>query len=223
VAPYLTLLLNGAGWAPGFPRLLTNDQLPLARRLAAIGDISCDLGGGIEFVTRATTLSEPTFDMNGISVMSVDILPASLPMDASAAFAGKFEPYLRALVGEYRGEKASDANLERALARATLAKDGKIRKGFEWLQDNVDKWRAQSSTTTQVPQTLGAGARKSRVLVLGCGMVAGPAVNELAGRGDLDVIVGKCVHLSCLRKYSARCSQQCSRRSEALGGAISSC
>jgi hypothetical protein len=52
IAPYLTLLLNGAGWARGFPRLMSNDQLALAleeaqgigrARLTCIGDISCDV------------------------------------------------------------------------------------------------------------------------------------------------------------------------------------
>ena len=52
IAPYLTLLFNGAGWAPNFPRLMTNEQLALALekaqqvgkgRFACIGDISCDV------------------------------------------------------------------------------------------------------------------------------------------------------------------------------------
>lgn len=51
VAPYLTLLLNGTGWAPGYPRLMTNEQLEIAltraeelggARFQNIGDISCD-------------------------------------------------------------------------------------------------------------------------------------------------------------------------------------
>jgi hypothetical protein len=53
VAPYLTLFLNGTGWAPSFPRLMTSEQLQttLTRaktyggsRFTNIGDISCDVG-----------------------------------------------------------------------------------------------------------------------------------------------------------------------------------
>lgn len=52
VAPFLTLLLNGAGWAPSYPRLISNDQLTVALeraqqvgrgRFACVGDISCDV------------------------------------------------------------------------------------------------------------------------------------------------------------------------------------
>lgn len=53
IAPYLTLFINGAGWSPSFPRLMTNKQLVTALgrakevgrgRFASIGDISCDIG-----------------------------------------------------------------------------------------------------------------------------------------------------------------------------------
>jgi hypothetical protein len=52
VAPYLTLFLNGVGWLPSFPRLMTNEQLGAAltraaevgrARFGTIGDISCDV------------------------------------------------------------------------------------------------------------------------------------------------------------------------------------
>ena len=53
IAPYLSLLLHGAGWAPAFPRLMTNEQLTTTLeiaqtlgkgRFACVGDISCDVG-----------------------------------------------------------------------------------------------------------------------------------------------------------------------------------
>lgn len=58
IAPYLTLFLNGTGWSPSFPRLMTNEQLSVTLELARgipgfrftnIGDISCDIEvrGGI--------------------------------------------------------------------------------------------------------------------------------------------------------------------------------
>lgn len=57
IAPYLTLLLNGTGWAPGFPRLIGKEALgdcvkqikdierEIGRRegrFGVVGDISCD-------------------------------------------------------------------------------------------------------------------------------------------------------------------------------------
>lgn len=66
------MVVNGSYWAPGSPRLLTVDQhVQLRRQLAGRGwekkrflsivDVSCDFGGGVEFVERATTIEEPVF------------------------------------------------------------------------------------------------------------------------------------------------------------------
>ena len=69
IAPYTTLLINGAGWQPGFPRLMTNDQLATALRASrtlsphgrfrTVADVSCDVKGGLEFVERSTTVRSP--------------------------------------------------------------------------------------------------------------------------------------------------------------------
>lgn len=152
----------------------------------------------------------------GISVMAVDILPTSLPKDASAHFAGAVKEYVRTLVKEQRG--ASDGELGelgQALRRASVAVGGKVTGGEgssfddefrEVLEGKVRRWR---ETVTQSPSvshdsssTYGlagkaegtAGSpRKKRVLVLGSGMVAGPAVDHLASRRDVEVIVGQYV------------------------------
>lgn len=55
IAPYLTLLLNGAGWAPGYPKMMSEEGVKTAGnvingmdenkrkgRFAVVGDISCD-------------------------------------------------------------------------------------------------------------------------------------------------------------------------------------
>ena len=52
IAPYLTLFINGVGWRPKFPRLMTNNQLSAATykasnfpgfRFMNVADISCDI------------------------------------------------------------------------------------------------------------------------------------------------------------------------------------
>jgi hypothetical protein len=52
IAPYLSLFINCTGWAPSFPRVMSNEQLAIALeaaravglgRMASIGDISCDI------------------------------------------------------------------------------------------------------------------------------------------------------------------------------------
>lgn len=155
---------------------------------------------------RATTLDAPTYAVGagGVAVMSVDILPASLPRDASAAFGARVVRYVRALVDEYRGRGGGDESgseeIREALGRASVARGGKVREGFEWLDEKVRAWRA-GEEVSRAEGEKGAAAvpgRKKRVLVLGSGMVAGPAVDELAETGDVEVVVGASAYPSLL-------------------------
>lgn len=66
IAPYATLLVNGIYWDSKYPRLITNEQLKdlyskKNARLLSIADISCDLGGSLEFMSRASKIDEPWF------------------------------------------------------------------------------------------------------------------------------------------------------------------
>ncbi|KAJ8521319.1 hypothetical protein ONZ45_g1975 [Pleurotus djamor] len=277
VAPYLTLFLNGTGWQPSFPRLMTNEQLEVAlykakslggARFTNIGDISCDLDGGLEFMKRSSTISSPFYkiqpsspDLPPVQIMSVDILPASIPLDASEHFSDKFFPYLQALVREYvpqhpqeshvilgsngpiREELAKlltrprfDSSHTSALQRATIAQGGELEAPHRWLREGVNEWRKthpqeheklkqeakqllrpHKQGVAQAPERYGAlttppsfGAIraaggptdnvnvevvrptrpvKKRMLMLGSGMVAGPAVDEIAKRSDIELII----------------------------------
>ena len=136
---------------------------------------------------------------HGVAVMSVDILPASLPRDASAAFGARVVRYVRALVDEYRGGggESGSGEIGEALRRASVARGGKVREGFEWLEDKVRAWRtSEAASRVEEKGAAAVPGRKRRVLVLGSGMVAGPAVDELAGTGDVEVVVGTSAHLS---------------------------
>lgn len=216
VAPYLTLLLNGTGWSPSFPRLMTNDQLTVAldrakalggARFTNIGDISCDVEGGLQFLTRATTLSSPFYttrphtlpsDLPSVQMMSVDILPASLPFDASKHFSSVFLPYLESLIKEYTGILERDEYTV-ALDRATIARNGKLVGKHGWLQEAVNTFYETSNDVLQKdekeernelqPAQQPAVLRKKKLLMLGSGMVAGPAVDEIAKRADVQLLV----------------------------------
>jgi alpha-aminoadipic semialdehyde synthase len=178
--------------------------LALAKRLAAVGDISCDIGGGLEFVSRATTIDSPSYDVNGVTVVAVDILPASLPRDASVHFSGKLVRYVRSMVNDYKGIKGEDAEASDSVKRATIASEGQLQQRHEWLAEKVKVWRNSqgsriedkrppSDTSSENDGRMGhTFERKKRVLVLGSGMVAGPAVDELAARPDVEMIVGEC-------------------------------
>ncbi|KAJ6584864.1 Saccharopine dehydrogenase-domain-containing protein [Mycena capillaripes] len=220
VAPYLTLFLNGVGWAPSFPRLMTSADLieTLSRakaiggaRFTNIGDISCDPGGGLEFLPRSSTLSSPFYKtrpsalpsyLPSVQMMAVDILPASIPLDASEHFSNALAPYLDNLIEYYRAGGAGV--LDPALERATIASGGQLAEKHRWLQDSVDKLRMKgllepdavlptapvedSSSDEVVIGSMGV-LRKKKVLLLGSGMVAGPAVEEIARREDVQLLI----------------------------------
>ncbi|TBU54781.1 Saccharopine dehydrogenase-domain-containing protein [Dichomitus squalens] len=218
IAPYLSLLLHGAGWAPTYPRLMTNEQLTTTLeiaqtlgkgRFACVGDISCDVNGGLEFLSQYTTLCSPTVvarpptlpaHLPSVTMMAVDILPTALPLEASQHFSGKFLPYLRSIISSYTSKEAAseEERLTReALERATVASGGELRTGWEWLRTPLGAWK-ESVVSAQSGEVSGKGKEreaasgsqpKKTVLMLGSGMVAPPAVQELCGRSDVQVIV----------------------------------
>ncbi|KAF9067905.1 Saccharopine dehydrogenase-domain-containing protein [Rhodocollybia butyracea] len=204
IAPYLTLLLNGTGWAPGFPRLIGKEALgdcvkrikdierEIGRRegrFGVVGDISCDPYGGLEFLTHSTTLDNPYYKIDApvpssslnsesdssypIYIQAVDILPASLPLDASIHFSKGLKRYLEGVLRRYVGlaavktndaEAESDVNnivkeeeeikeTEEALSRATIASSGKLAgrfgdmKGDGSLGQKVQAWRDRVSSS----------------------------------------------------------------------------
>ncbi|KAF5390911.1 hypothetical protein D9757_004030 [Collybiopsis confluens] len=304
IAPYVTLLLNGAGWAPGFPRLMSNDGLrecvslikamgkDTEGRFGCVGDISCDpyvrdssifvvipsnplfstsVQGGLEFLTHSTTLSDPHYKIDvpvstsqstslkpdsassshELWIQAVDILPASLPFDASNHFSQGLWDYLRAVARRYAAyadwenskagtrlfssdvpiqrlganlsveEHSNAIQLEEQFRRATIASSGRLVGRFapgekdEWLGERVRNYRdkvAASSVGARRavpslalnPSALGVGSvpvnavrgmaslstfRPKRILLLGSGMVAGPAVRHIAERKDVELVV----------------------------------
>ncbi|OSD00329.1 hypothetical protein PYCCODRAFT_1437464 [Trametes coccinea BRFM310] len=223
VAPYLSLLLHGAGWAPGYPRLMTNEDLTTTLeiaqtlgkgRFACVGDISCDVEGGLEFLSRHTTLSSPFYTarpptlpahLPSVTMMAVDILPTALPLEASQHFSNAFLPYLRSIISGYTRTGAHEPTaveqkkIHDALERATVARAGELSASFEWLRKPLGVWKdsVKAATTATKGQTINVestkpahtGVQPKKVLMLGSGMVAPPAVAELCKRPDVQLVV----------------------------------
>ncbi|GAA6007492.1 hypothetical protein JCM11491_004182 [Sporobolomyces phaffii] len=192
IAPFTTLFLNGGFFSKGCPLLLSTEQLARIQadpksRLVSIVDVSCDFDGALEFITSATTLDDPIIQFDaatntfhrdparrGTQISSVEILPSALPRDATDKFSSSVLPYVRQLL-DPNSSRAS-RELAAALERATLAKGGKLEKQHEWLYGLLEEQGQQKTT-------------RKRAVVLGAGLVAGPAVRTLAAQGNLDVIV----------------------------------
>lgn len=136
--------------------------------------------------------------------MSVDILPTALPLEASQDFCKGILPYVKTICEDYapNGKTGSSANdgLRQAIKRATIASSGVLAETHHWLQDLVNESRRANpsasnfqSQPTASPSSTSFPLRIDRknILLLGSGMVAGPAVEEISRRSDVNLMIGK--------------------------------
>ncbi len=123
--------------------------------------------------------------------MAVDILPTALPREASQHFAHAFLPYLRSVLAGYAHSSPPAESSRASLERATVTRGGELSDAFGWLRGPLGVWK--DGLRDAAPSTNGiAGAHpRKKVLMLGSGMVAPPAVAELCKRPDVEVVVGQ--------------------------------
>lgn len=161
---------------------------------------------------RASTLSSPFYStrpaslsshLPSVTMMSVDILPTALPLEASTHFSNVLTPYLKSLIRGYRTPGAPhlngnvDLKLAAGLERATVAEGGELRPAHKWLYGTLSKWKegveAEKSGAASSAEGIAASrpGPKKRVLMLGSGMVAKPTVDELCTASDVELIVGE--------------------------------
>ena len=139
-------------------------------------------------------------ELPGIQVMSVDILPSEIPLDSSRHFSHKLLPYIRSLIRAQQGKSlsAEDAIHMETIQRGTIAQNGKLQEPHSWLASRVGSLTGSSfiAQAPLIPEPTSApvtasGAKKKRVLLLGSGMVARPAINHIATRKDVELVVGE--------------------------------
>lgn len=165
------------------------------------------LQGGLGFLPHSSTLSTPFFSLDlrsafptacppditlpPLQIMAVDILPTALPLEASESFCKGVLPYIRGVVTGLGPGHEQDVDIRKALDRATIASDGSLREKHQWLQESVNKVFSDRGGhgQGQGPQFV-KPARRKRILLLGSGMVAGPAVEEISRRSDVDLVLG---------------------------------
>jgi alanine dehydrogenase len=132
-------------WDNRSPRFITQADLRMSDfNIKIIADVSCDIKQPIASTIRPSIITEPFYDYNpftfdeekaftnikNVTVMAVDNLPGSLPRDSSEEFANAlFEQVFPSLFG------SQDSQM---IARATIAKNGKLTPHFEYLQNYAD-------------------------------------------------------------------------------------
>uniref|UniRef100_A0A803M8V2 Saccharopine dehydrogenase (NAD(+), L-glutamate-forming) n=1 Tax=Chenopodium quinoa TaxID=63459 RepID=A0A803M8V2_CHEQI len=160
VAPYASVIVNCMYWEQRFPRLLTTKQLQDLKSkrcpLVGIADITCDIGGSIEFVNQATTIDSPFFrfdpltesyhyDMEGSGVLcsAVDILPTEFAKEASQHFG----TILSQFIGHLASTKDFDV-LPPHLKQACIVHRGALTSLYEYIP------RMRESASDELSQNL---------------------------------------------------------------------
>ncbi|PIE19277.1 MAG: hypothetical protein CSA65_02960 [Proteobacteria bacterium] len=151
--PHLSVLLNCIYWETPFPRICSIRDLNRLYRaenppkLQVIGDISCDVRGGVEATVKATWPDDPvyTFDPDsgeaqsgfngpGPAILAVYNLPAELPHDASLGFGEQLLPFLPAIANANLAGPLHDSGLPEEVQRAVIVHRGELTPDYAYLR-----------------------------------------------------------------------------------------
>jgi alpha-aminoadipic semialdehyde synthase len=156
--PYLTVLVNGIYWDGRYPRFVTKNYLKklysdkTVPKLKVIGDISCDINGAIECNVKTTDPGKPVFTYNPLTgsvkdgycgtgpvILSVDNLPAELPMDSSKSFSKALIPFVPEIAKADMSVKFEKCALSEPIKKAVIVYHGKLTPDYQYLAKFIKK------------------------------------------------------------------------------------
>ncbi|KAM9311717.1 alpha-aminoadipic semialdehyde synthase, mitochondrial [Gastrophryne carolinensis] len=209
IAPYTTCLINGIYWDPHTPRLLNRRDAQrllapikslsnategcprLPHKLLAIGDISADTGGSIEFMTECTTIDMPfcmydadqhiihdSVEGNGILMCSIDNLPAQLPIEATEYFGDLLFPYIEEMIMSDATKPLDGQTFSPVVKGAVITSNGSLTPKYKYIQ--------KLRESREYAQLVTGGAKK-RILVLGSGYVSEPVISYLTRDPNVEI------------------------------------
>ncbi len=150
--PYLRVLLNCIFWTNKYPRLVTKKYLlqnpEISKSLLMIGDISCDIEGGIEITYKATQPDLPCFTYNpyenvfiddvqkdGITVMAVDNLPCEFSREASSEFSKVLVQLIPDILSNDFDKEFSQLKLPYPIKKAIILHKGQLTEEYKYIQN----------------------------------------------------------------------------------------
>ena len=153
VLPYVSVLMNCVIWSNKYPRSISKKLMKevysKGKTLIAIGDITCDPNGSIEF-SKETWIDNPVyiynpkdesdkdgFDGDGIAVMAVTNLPCEFSSDASNEFSEDLKPFLKAIVSANYKDSLIDSNLPDEIKRAVIMWKGNFTKRYSYMKEFI--------------------------------------------------------------------------------------
>jgi alpha-aminoadipic semialdehyde synthase len=150
-------LVNCIYWDARYPRLLSKETARqlygkgTPPKLRVIGDISCDIEGGIEPTIKATEPNAPSFVWDpatdtaiagvagdGPVIMAVDNLPCELPVESSTSFGEALLPFIPALAACDFGVAFEQCALPPELKRATIVYHGELTPEYQYLEKFIN-------------------------------------------------------------------------------------
>jgi saccharopine dehydrogenase (NAD+, L-lysine forming) len=155
--PHLTSLVNCIYWEPKYPRLITVDAARALYaegqpKLRVIGDISCDVEGGVEITVKATEPDDPIYvyepktgsicsgvEGQGPVMMVVDILPSELPRESSAYFSNILKGFVPAVAAADYSVDFETLDLPDPLKRAVICHRGRLAPDYQYIQKYLTK------------------------------------------------------------------------------------
>lgn len=148
--PKINLLVNAIYWEEKYPRLVTKEFIAnnYLKNLIAIADLSCDINGSIEMTEKATLSGNPVFIYdpktnsiedgfrgNGIALMTVDNLPAEIPVESSEWFSKSLMPLVPKLFEADYSKDFEQLNLSDELKNACVVYKGMLTPNFKYLEE----------------------------------------------------------------------------------------
>ena len=144
--------MNCNYWDARYPRLFTKKFAKKLYRgeevpwLKVIGDISCDIGGGIECTVKATDPGNPVFVFDiskqdavdgfkgdGPVIMSVDNLPCELAKESSEAFSEVLVDFVPEIAKADFNVSFDDVVLPAPIKSAMILYHGELTPDFEYI------------------------------------------------------------------------------------------
>lgn len=137
------ILIAAAYWNPNAAPLFKSEEVSKQDfKIEIISDITCDVNGSIPTTLRASSITEPFYDVdknsleekpafsnrNHISVTAIDNLPCEIPYDASEAFGNQLIKHVFPFINEPNA----------VIQGATIAEKGKLLPKFEFLKDYAE-------------------------------------------------------------------------------------
>jgi alanine dehydrogenase len=118
------------------PRVISRQQLSLIKRNAVLVDVSIDQGGCFES-SRATTHSDPTYEVDGVTHYCVANMPGAVPVTSTYALTNATLPYITRLAdlgvnGALTADPGFAAGLNIASGKLTEASVAQ-EQSLEWI------------------------------------------------------------------------------------------